>query len=185
MSEASERYRKVAAGFTRRVQAVPAGAWGLPAPCEGWVARDVVGHLVEWLPAFFLTGVWDLGVGPLPSADDDPVAAWAALDAAMQAALDDPAIAASERDTPMGRMSFEAAVGMIATTDVLIHTWDLARATGLDEALDPDEVRAYLAGTSDQMADMLVASGHYGPRVPVAADASEQDRLLAFLGRQP
>ena len=53
MSEISERYRKVAAAFTQRAEAVPDDAWDNPAPCEGWVARDIVGHLVEWLPAFF------------------------------------------------------------------------------------------------------------------------------------
>ena len=25
--------------------------------------------------------------------------------------------------------------------DILVHTWDLARATGQDETLDPDEVQ--------------------------------------------
>jgi Mycothiol maleylpyruvate isomerase N-terminal domain len=46
VSEISDRYRRVAGQFTRRVEAVPDGAWDNPAPCEGWVARDVVGHLV-------------------------------------------------------------------------------------------------------------------------------------------
>ncbi len=49
--EIADRYRRVAGGFTDRVQAVPDEAWEQPAPCEGWVARDVVGHLVEWVPA--------------------------------------------------------------------------------------------------------------------------------------
>ena len=58
MSEISERYRKVAAQFTQRVNAVPDDAWHNPAPCEGWVARDVVGHLVEWLPALVCAAAW-------------------------------------------------------------------------------------------------------------------------------
>lgn len=184
MSEAADRYRKVAATFTERVQAVPPARWQDPTPCEGWVAIDVVDHLTTWLPAFFLTGTWELDGPPIPSAADDPIAAWAALDATLQGALADPAIATSVRDTPMGPMSFEDAISMIATTDVLVHTWDLARATGLDERLDPDEVHAFVEGMEPHDAAMR-ASGHYGPRVPVADDATEQDRMLAFLGREP
>ena len=52
MSDIANRYRRVAATFTERVRAVPQDAWEWPAPCEGWVARDVVRHLVEWVPAF-------------------------------------------------------------------------------------------------------------------------------------
>jgi uncharacterized protein (TIGR03086 family) len=183
MGEQGERYRKVAAAFTRRVQAVPEDGWDRPAPCEGWVARDVVAHLVEWVPAFFF-GTW--GIPPLdgPPAATDPVGAWEAFDAAMQAAFDDPVIAESERDTHMGRATFEATVGQICTTDVLIHTWDLARATGQDEELDPDEVHAYVMAM-EPLDTILRESGHYGPRVAVPDDADEQTRLLAFLGRQP
>ena len=73
---------------------------------------------------------------------------------------------------------------MICTPDVLIHTWDLARATGLDETLDPDEVQG-MADAMEPMDQMLRDSGHFGPRVPVPDDADEQTKLLAFTGRQP
>lgn len=183
MSEAATRYEKIADGFGARVAAVPADAWDRPAPCDGWRARDVVGHLAEWVPAFF-AGVWDQDPPSLASAEDDPAATWAGLDAWLRAGFDDDELAASERDTPMGRMRWEAAVDMIVSSDVLIHTWDLARATGLDERLDPDEVHTWV--TSMEPSDAaLRASGHYGPRVAVPDDAPEQDRLLAFLGRQP
>jgi uncharacterized protein (TIGR03086 family) len=183
VTEIADRYRKVAAGFSARVRAVPAERWDDPAPCEGWVARDVVGHLTEWLPGFFFP-TWDIAGPALPSADVDPVGAWEALDGAIQAALDDPAVAGRERDTRMGRSSFEQQIDTICTPDVLIHTWDLARATGLDERLDPDEVHALYAAM-EPMDELLRSSGHYGPRVPVPDDADEQTRLLAFVGRQP
>jgi uncharacterized protein (TIGR03086 family) len=182
MSDIADRYRRVAAQFSRRVDLVPADAWDNPSPCEGWDARDVVRHLVEWLPSFFVDR-WGLAMTPLPSVDDDPAAAWHALDAVVQAALDDPDVAPVVRDTPMGPMSFEQAVDMICTADVLVHTWDVARATGLDETLDPDEVRSYLYGAEPHDAAMR-ASGHYGPRVDVPADADEQTRMLAFVGRR-
>jgi uncharacterized protein (TIGR03086 family) len=183
MSEISERYRKVAAPFTQRVTAVPDGAWDNPAPCEGWMARDVVGHLVEWLPAFFF-GTWGIEVPPIPSVAEDPVGAWAIVNVTIQSALDDPEIAGSVRDTRMGPSTFEQTIDMICTNDVLLHTWDLARATGLDETLDPDEVHRLLEGM-EPMDELLRQSGHYGPRVEVPADADEQTKLIAFVGRQP
>jgi uncharacterized protein (TIGR03086 family) len=187
MGEIGERYRIVAAAFTQRVRAVSDDAWAAPAPCEGWVARDVVGHLVEWLPGMFF-GTWALAAPPIASVDDDPAAAWAVVDATIQAALDDPAQAAQVRPTPMGPMSFEDAVAMICTPDVLVHTWDLARAAGLDEALDADEVHRQVAGVEAMdpaMDEAMRSSGHYGSRVVVPADADEQTRLLAFMGRHP
>jgi putative colanic acid biosynthesis acetyltransferase WcaF len=127
---------------------------------------------------------FDLDPPTIPSVDDDPVGAWRALDARFQSALDDPEIATRERETPMGSVTFAHAVDMIATTDILVHTWDLARATGLDETLDPDEVAGLLAGM-EPMDEALRTSGHYGPRVEIADDADEQSKLLAFLGRHP
>lgn len=189
MTEIAARFEKVAAAFTARVEAVPADRWEQAAPCEGWVARDVVRHLVEWLPGpGFLLGAFGVETGPVPSVETDPAAAWAVVRDAIQRALDDPAVAARVEDCgPPGRLSFEAAVDMTCTPDVLIHTWDLARATGLDERLDPAEVRRQLAGLEALPAEVeekMRSSGHYGPRAAVAHDADEQTRLLAFMGRE-
>lgn len=161
VSSLTERYRKVAGQFTQRVGAVPDDAWANPAPCEGWVARDVVGHLVEWLPAFFF-GTWGIDVPPIPSVDEDPVGAWAVVDGAIQAALDDPDTARRQRDTPMGRASFEQTIDRICTGDVLVHTWDLARATGLDESLDPDEVHRFVEGM-EPLDELLRQAGSTAP----------------------
>ena len=183
MNPIAERYRSVAAQFTQRVRAVPDGAWESPSPCEGWTARDVVGHLVEWLSAYVFP-TWDIVAVPGPAVTHDPVGAWEALDRTIQSALDDPEVAARERDTRMGHRRFDETIDQICTPDVLVHTWDLARATGLDETLDPGEVHRFVEGM-EPYDEMLRTSGHYGPRVAVADDADEQSRLLAFLGRRP
>ncbi|HEY0520683.1 MAG TPA: TIGR03086 family metal-binding protein [Ilumatobacteraceae bacterium] len=183
-NESAERYRNVASGFTQRVRAVPDDAWSRPAPCEGWVALDVVRHLVDWVPAFLAggTGV-TLAVGP--SLDTDPVAAWLAMSDGIQALLDDPDTAAATFDHPMvGRHRVDNAVMMFILTDVLIHTWDLARATGLDETLDSAEVARMFDGIEGVDA-LLRESGHYGPKIDAPADADTQTRLIAFLGREP
>ena len=189
VDEIAARFERVAAAFTARVEGVPADSWERPAPCEGWAARDVVRHLVEWLPGpGFLLGTFGVETGPIPSVETDPAAAWAVVRDAVQHALVDPAIATRVEDCgPPGRLSLEAAVDMTCTPDVLIHTWDLARATGLDERLDPGEVRRQLAGIEalpPEVDEAMRSSGHYGPRVAVADDADDQTRLLAFMGRE-
>ena len=182
MSEIAERFRKLAAQFTERVEAVPDGAWDNPSPCEGWVARDVVRHLVEWIPGYFV-GTWGISFPKGPSVEDDPVGGWAVVRAAIQAALDDPETARRAVEGPMGGSTIEQTVDMICTADVLVHTWDLARATGLDETLDADEVHR-MVETMEPF-DEMMRGEHFGPRVAVPHDADDQTKLIAFMGRTP
>jgi uncharacterized protein (TIGR03086 family) len=67
--------------------------------------------------------------------------------------------------------------------DVLIHGWDVATSTGQDTTLDPDLVEACFAVIEPQM-DMLAASGMFGDRIDVPADAGRQAQLLGLLGRR-
>ncbi len=180
MSDAGERFGRVAAGFDVVVAGV--GDWDAPTPCAGWVARDVVRHLVEWVPGMF--GTVGL-VAPPTSVDDDPVAAWRALRDGLQAVLDDPASAERTMQFgPAGEHTVPDAVDRFVTPDVLVHTWDVARATAQDEVLDPEVSGATLAGFQ-AMGAMLVQSGHFGAAVPVADDAPLHLRLVAASGRDP
>ena len=183
MSAISEHFARVTGEFTQRARAVPDAAWDNVAPCDGWVARDVVRHMVEWMPSLFLDP-WGMDRPAFPSVDSDPAGAWETLVDAIQANLDDPEAARLEADIHPGRYSFEQAVDMFGTGDIVIHTWDLARATGLDETLDPEDVHRMLAAM-EPIDAMLRESGHYGPRVIVPDDADEQTKLIAFTGRQP
>lgn len=180
----AERYRKVAGRFTDVVAGVPTNAWANPAPCTGWVARDVVRHLVEWVPPFLQAGA-GVEIAPVASADDDPMAAWSSVNAAVQAVLDDPSAATRQFSHPQaGDHPLDRAIAMFILGDVLVHTWDLARATGQDEALDADEVHRMRVGV-EPLGDLLSQSGHYDEPVAVAPDADEQTRLLALTGRHP
>jgi len=67
---------------------------------------------------------------------------------------------------------------------VFLHTWDLARATGQDDQLDPDRCAQLLSGMGSAE-DAMRTSGQYGPAFDVPDDASVQDRLIAFIGRDP
>src|SRR3712207_3545639 len=172
MDEAScvaDRYRRVAGRFSEVAAGVPADGWEAPAPCTGWVARDVVRHLVEWFPPFLRDGAGiELPAGP--SVDDDPVQARPAMSDGGQSVLDHPATTPVTFDHPRaGAHPLDEAIGRFFLSDVLIHTWDLARATGQDETLDPDEVHAMLTGI-EPYDEALGSSGHYGPKVAVSDD---------------
>lgn len=178
----AERHRQIAAGFTDRVRG--AAHWHAPAPVAGWTARDVVRHLVEWLPPFLAAGGGvQLPAGP--SVDDDPVAAWQEHCAAVQGLLDDPETAQRLLvNRHIGEVPVDQAIDRFYTSDVFMHTWDLARATGQDGRLDPDEC-AVLLSEMEPIEDVMRASGQFGPRVPTPDDADAQARLLGFIGRDP
>src|SRR6478752_2712328 len=86
----SSNHRETAGRFGALVRGARSDVWDDPSPVAAWRARDVVGHLVEWLPAL-LEGGSDVRLPEVPSASDDPVAAWEAQSAAVQAILDHPA----------------------------------------------------------------------------------------------
>lgn len=179
MPEAA-RHRRIAATFTDRVRGTT--DWDAPTPVADWRARDVVGHLATWFPGFLAAGGVALVAGP--SADDDPVAAWEHHATAVQALLDGDGATRDFTHPHVGTMPLAQAIDRFYTSDVFMHTWDLARATGQDDTLDPDECAALLAGM-EPMEQVLRDSGQYGRRVDVPDDAPVQDRLIGFIGRDP
>lgn len=176
-----EALRRALADFDSVIDEVErVDGWDRPSPCEGWVARDVVTHLADWTP-FLLDAVGRNA----PDPDDPPVERWRYIAAALQAIMVDPAEASTEIDTgPTGRMPIGRAIATFVTGDVVVHTWDLARSIGLEVDLDDETLAGQLAGMEPLDAEIR-ASGHFGPRVDVAPDASVVDRALAFTGRDP
>jgi uncharacterized protein (TIGR03086 family) len=181
-SDAAARHRRYADAFSDRVRGT--ADWDAPAPVAGWTARDVVRHLVVWFPGFLASGT-DVKLPDGRSVDDDPVSAWTTQCEAVQTLLDDPATATKVLSNPhIGDVPLDQAVDRFYTPDVFMHTWDLARATGQDDRLDPDLCAEMFTGM-EPMDEMLRASGQYGPRVPVLPDADPQAKLLGFIGRDP
>ena len=181
-ADPAERHRRIADAFSDRVRGTT--DWSAPAPVDGWTARDVVGHLVEWFPGFLAMGS-DVRLPTGPPVDEDPVAAWQVHADGVQAVLDDPASAKREFSDPhTGTMPLPQAVDRFYTSDVFMHTWDLARATGQDDRLDPALCADLLAGM-EPIDELLRQSGQYGPKVAVPDDADVQARMLGFIGRDP
>lgn len=177
MTDVSDRYRRLAADFARRVEAVPPDRWDAPSPCEGWTARDVFDHLLVGQTRILRA----LG-SPAP-AEGEPAEAWRSASEGVAAALEDPELAAKPVPGPAGEMPAETFIGRFICNDILVHTWDLARATGGDEALDTDAVRHAFEGMKPLDA-AIRHPGVFGPKLEAPGDADEQTQFLAFLGRQ-
>ena len=173
------RHAAVAAELSRLVAGTP--DWSAPAPVEGWTARDVVEHLVTWFGGFLAAGGVDLPSGP-PAADD-PVGAWTYHAAVVQRLLDERG-EESFTHPNVGTATLAATVDRFYTSDVFMHSWDLARATGQDARLDEEHAADMLAGMQP-LDQVLRDSGQYGPAVPVPDDATAVDRLMGFVGRDP
>ena len=189
MSEIADRYRRRADRFEGTVADVPPERWSDPSPCTEWTARDVVGHIIDMHGVMMRSAGRSLSPGP--SLDDDALGAFRTARADVEALLDDPAVATTESDTPMGRMTLEQHIDGVVSEDMVLHRWDLARATGQDDTFDPVELERLWPAVQQIPPEMRIP-GHFGPgivvfgpEVEVAEDAPVQDRVLGCLGRDP
>src|SRR3954464_4336337 len=182
MSDIAERYARITGQFTDRVLTVSPGGWNDPSPCTDWTARDVVGHLTDWIPGFF--GPVGVDFPVVPSVQDDPARARATREAPIAGGRAAPVRAVKQVDTPFGTQSFAETVDMIVIGDVFTHTWDLSRATGQAETLDPDQLQRMIPGMGAIPEEVMRADGMFGPKIDVADDADDQTRFLAYVGRR-
>jgi uncharacterized protein (TIGR03086 family) len=189
MNAIADRYRRRADAFEGKVAAVRAGQWENRSPCEEWNARDVVGHIVDMHCAMLRPFGRDLS--PAPSLAEDPLAAFKAARADVEGILADPALAATEQETPMGKVTAEQHIDQVVSADMVVHGWDLARATGQDDTIDPDEVAGMWPDAQSIPEEMRIPGAFgpgivvVGPEVKVPEDAPLQDRLLGLMGRDP
>jgi uncharacterized protein (TIGR03086 family) len=178
--ETIDRITKLINDFDSRVKSADASQWGSPAPCEEWTARDVVAHVATNLNRVSagLQGQEPRQV----SADEDIVSAWNTAKEGVLSALPT-ADLTQTIPGPFGPMPADQFVGRIIATDVLVHTWDLARATGGDETLDQPSVEAAYSGLKP-MDEMLRRPGVMGPRIDAPEGADVQTQFLSFTGRR-
>lgn len=179
MTTTLERYDTAAAGFRRRLAPLGPSDFERPSPCEGWTAGDLVDHS---------TGVL-VSVSQLagPKVDDDETASRIdRFDRAARVLHDkvaDGALAASLVDSPFGRIALKQLVSSVVVHDLLVHTWDLARATGGDEELDEPLVIHTFASMAPL--DEVLREHGFAEKVEPPAGADAQTQLLCFLGRHP
>jgi uncharacterized protein (TIGR03086 family) len=181
-----EAYRQALAGFGEHVTEVRADQWHNPTPCADWDVRALVNHLVyenRWVPEL-LAGRTVAQVGDAYEGDllgEDPVKAFHTSAAAASAAAAGTGVLTRTTHLSFGDVPGAEYLHQVFA-DALIHGWDLARATGADDRLDPELVRACASWFAGQE-DAYRSAGAIGPRPELAADADPQARLLAAWGR--
>ncbi|MBB5954212.1 uncharacterized protein (TIGR03086 family) [Saccharothrix tamanrassetensis] len=174
--------------FDSRVRRVRPDQWQLGTPCKEWSVHDLVNHLVYeqlWAPEL-LAGCTVEQVGDRFEGDQlgaDPLHAWVLAAAAAREAWISPKALLRPVHLSWGR-STAVEYGRQMTLDLGVHAWDLARAIGVDDRIDPDLARTLLEYATEN-ASSLRDSGVFDAPVPVPDDASDQDRLIALLGRTP
>jgi len=175
-------------GFGKRLDMVDATRWNAPTPCTEWNTRTLVNHVAAellWVPEL-LDGKTIAEVGDRFDGDllgDDPVATWRS--AAAEALAAGSLAGAQERTVHLSFGDFPGSeyLGQV-TCDVLVHSWDLARALAVDDRLDATLVE-FVDGFLSPQIDAWRSAGVFGPAVDPDAYADAQARLLAKTGRSP
>ncbi|MFW0793424.1 TIGR03086 family metal-binding protein [Gordonia sp. CPCC 205515] len=178
-SALADDYRRLADGFVAILDDVPADRWSAPSPCDGWTARDVVGHVIETQRDFLSRHEVDLGDQPDLA---DPPAAWRSHSGLVATALADPAIGDKSFDGHFGPTTVGETLLRFYGFDIIAHRWDVAAAAGQSVTFTDDELDT-LETAAAGFGPALYADGVCKEALDVPADADRQTRLLATLGR--
>src|SRR2546421_228674 len=141
---APEHFKKAADGFTAQLQTARDDQWNAPTPCSEWDVRALVNHVIGevlWIPPM-VEGKTIADVGNALDGDllgDDPKIAWSQAAEDTVATVSAPGAMQRTVHLSYGDRSAEEDADEVAT-DILIHTWDLARGLGRDVRLDPEMV---------------------------------------------
>ncbi|TDD32361.1 TIGR03086 family protein [Actinomadura sp. KC06] len=185
MAQNLSGYHRALDLFEGLVAGVSRDGWDASSPCAGWTARDVAGHVTggQHLVRALASGepVPDVSRDPSRFVQEDVLMSWRTARKECAEAL--------TQDALDGLIPF-GALGLLPLADYLeayileplVHAWDLAQATGQPSRLDPDLVHHAFA-TAQVVSAPLRAKGHLAPPLTPPRGATEQTRLLAFLGR--
>lgn len=192
-----DRFVLSAGGFEQRLRVVRPDQWTWPTPCTEWNVRRLVNHMVRGNLNYvrLVQGGTSADFLRLRDADalgTDPVGAYTRSVRECAEAFAQPGALQRILDYPLGKVNGDQALA-VRTTDSTIHTWDLARAIGDDDTLDPglvawidDHLAAIYAGlaetpTAPESSHRFFAAPEGAP----APNAGRQDRLLHRMGRKP
>jgi uncharacterized protein (TIGR03086 family) len=184
-----DRFLVASKGFEHHLRSVSPDAWTAPTPCAEWDVRALVNHMTRGNLNYvgLLRGATReefLAARDADALGDDPVAAFTGSVQACAAAFAEPDALDRVVDYPLGKLSGRQALAL-RTADSTVHTWDLARALGADDTLDPGLV-AWIDEDHDAIfAGLDLGSRFFADPLPAAPGASRQDRLLTRFGRDP
>ncbi len=181
--------KRARAEYRSRLWAVNAAwQWASPTPCDEWTVRDVADHILggNRFTVLILGGLpSDAAMDRVTHGDfaGDPGRAFEQSSAEQLLAFGQPGVLERMYEHPMGLLSGRQ-IARLRMSDLVVHAWDLARALGLPEGLDPllvtESIAVVQAVGETFIAAWFSGSGASGS---LADDASDQSRLLDMVGR--
>ncbi|HLH28150.1 MAG TPA: TIGR03086 family metal-binding protein [Acidimicrobiales bacterium] len=179
MEPAIEDHRLAQGAFSRVLSGVRDDQLAMPTPCTQWKVGDLVDHVVAGNRR-----IGGLDQSPLPDSveairRDHELAARSA-----QSTFEAPDGMTRTFELPFGTIPGSVFIGL-RTTDVLVHAWDLAAATGQPTDIEPDLSERMLAVARERVQPAFRGEGRpFGEEQPCDPDRPAADRLAAFLGRR-
>ncbi len=184
MSEILERWKGLTEAFGQRLDAVRDDQWHSATPCADFTVHQLVSHAID-VQRMVPKRLGASGAIDTPNGDDLK-ATWQAVRSAALAACSAEGALEREIDSPLGgTMPAGQFFGGPACGDILIHTWDLARAIGADETLPEVACQAVLGFLQAAPVDFIRQPGRFDAAVEAPAGADIQTQMLCFAGRQP
>lgn len=181
MSNEESAYRRVARRYGVILAQIDDSQWQNPTPCLQWNVRDLTTHVIETHRRVYAM----VDANAMPALDEDVAVdeQWNTVTSVMTAALDNPDVAGTLVNVRGSDQPFADLVEGLLMFDTLCHTWDLARAIGADEALDPTAV-AIAHERLAALGDAIRVPGGFAAALPTPVDTDDQTRFLLFAGRQ-
>lgn len=155
-------------------------------PCSEWNVQQLINHILKvagWAHSILTGGpaVDDLSVNdPLP--DEGAPEAFGTNTDRVLAVIKASGMLEKVVSTPFGDMPAGNFL-MFPFGDILIHKWDLAKATGQDISMDSSMAQVVYRAWAPVLEGMRAPA--FGPAVPVRPTASDRDKLLGLTGRTP
>jgi uncharacterized protein (TIGR03086 family) len=178
MATTAEKFVLVNEGFRARLQGLSPEQLAAQTPCEGWTTSDCIDHVIS---IYLLVA---LAVDPSVT-DLDGASAAARFDHVaplLEQATASETLGSTIVESPFGPLALKQLISSVVLHDTLVHTWDIAVATGGDPVLDEDLV----AGAFAKMAPLdegLRGASTFGPKITAPEGADVQTQFLNFLGR--
>ncbi|MEN3274063.1 MAG: hypothetical protein V7636_2824 [Actinomycetota bacterium] len=169
-------YQRAGTWASTTVQAA-AARLDVPTPCDQWDVRTLLNHVVDTQRYFVDAARGKEASPPSPNPPDiigdDPAGAFEHARSETAKTFGEPGVI-DKTGPSLG----------IAFSDLLLHTWDLAKATGQDATM-PDGLADAAYGLIHGKFTDEQRKGLFKPEVKVGANASPQQKLLAYTGRDP
>jgi uncharacterized protein (TIGR03086 family) len=187
MSDIIKLHDRALEATTAIVANVEPASFAEPTPCAEFDVRALLDHMVagnyRWVkmaqgePATAAPATGDF-------VQEDALTPYRESAIALSEAWADPSLLSTTVQLPFGEFPGAFALG-IHTVETIVHGWDLAKATAQPTELDPDLYAVAWQNSKDIDETFRGPGRPFGPAVTPPPGASDTDRLMAWLGRQP